>query len=171
MKRLMILLDKTLEGMTFLAGLLLVFIMMAVCGDVILRTFFELPQMWVTEVTECLLLYITFLTTAWLLRDDGHVRVDILLNRLKPRTVAFLGIVSSGIGILVSVVLVIFGAMITWDYYQRGVYTPSAMEFPVYVILIIIPIGSLALFLQFVRRGVLSVGGFLIERSKPETGS
>lgn len=168
MKRILFLLDKIMEGMTFLAGLLLVFIMLAVCLDVILRTFFEIPQMWVTEVTEVLLLYITFLTSAWLLREEGHVRVDILLNRLGPRTIAFLGIISSLIGVVVSVVLVVFGATVTWDYYQRGVYTPSVMEFPVHLILLVIPVGSLALFFQFVRRGVRNFGGFLIEISKAE---
>jgi TRAP-type C4-dicarboxylate transport system permease small subunit len=171
MKRLLIILDKTMEGMTFLAGLLLVFIMLAVCLDVILRTFFEVPQLWVTEVTEVLLLYITFLTSAWLLREEGHVRVDILLNRLEPRTVAFLGIVSSLVGVLVSLVLAVFGTAVTWDYYQRGVYTPSVMEFPVWLILLVIPLGSAALLFQFVRRGIRSVGGFLIETSKAERGS
>jgi TRAP-type C4-dicarboxylate transport system permease small subunit len=169
MKRLLRALDKAMEGMTFVAGLLLVFIMLAVCSDVILRTFFEAPQLWVTEVTEVLLLYITFLTSAWLLREEGHVRVDIVINRLKPRTVAFLGIVSSLIGVLVSLVLVIFGTALTWDYCQRGVYTPSVMEFPVYLILLVIPFGSLALLLQFVRRAVRNLGGFLIETSKKES--
>ena len=171
MKRFLAVLDKTMEGMTFAAGLMLVFIMLAVCSDVILRTFFKVPLMWVTEVTECLLLYITFLASAWLLRDEGHVRVDILLNRFRPRTIAFLGIVSSVIGVVVSLVLLVFGSTVTWDYFQRGVYTVSVMEFPVYVILLVIPIGSLALFFQFVRRGAGNVAGFLIERSKAGKGS
>ncbi len=171
MKRILAVLDRTMEGMTFLAGLFLIFIMLAVCSDVILRTFFKVPLMWVTEVTEVLLLYITFLASAWLLRDEGHVRVDILLSRFGPRTVAFLGIVSSAIGVVVSVVLVVFGATVTWDYYQRGVYTVSVMEFPVSVILLAIPVGSLALFFQFVRRGITCTAGLLIEASKRDSGS
>jgi TRAP-type C4-dicarboxylate transport system permease small subunit len=170
-KRILHLLDKTMEGMTFAAGGLLVFIMLAVCADVLLRTFFRIPQMWVTEVTEVLLLYITFLASAWLLRDEGHVRVDILINRLKPRTVAFLGIISSLIGVLVSLVLTVFGTTVTWDYHLRGVYTPTAMEFPVWLILLVIPVGSAALFFQFLRRLVRNFGGFLIETAKTKTGT
>lgn len=152
--------------MTFLAGMILVFIMLSVCLEVILRYFMNRPQIWVTEVTECLLLYITFLSSAWLLREEGHVKVDIVLNRLKPASVAFLGIVNSVIGIFVSVILTIYGFGVTWDYFQRGIYTPSAMEIPVSAILVIIPIGSLMLFVQFIRRAVMFVAGLIIEKSK-----
>jgi len=164
-------LDWAMNGMTFLAGLVLVFIMLSVCYDVVLRTFFGRPQMWVTEVIECLLLYMTFLASAWLLRDEGHVRVDIVLNRLKPRTIAFLGIVSSIIGVFVSAVLTLFGTTVTWDYYQRGIYTPSAMEIPVHWILIVIPVGSLLLFFQFMRRGAKNLAGFMIETAKTDRGA
>ncbi len=165
MKRFLRLLDRTMEGLTFLAGLILVFIMISVCSDVILRTFFQMPQMWVTEVTEVLLLYITFLAAGWLLRDEGHVRVDILLNRLTPRTVALFGIVSSLIGVFVSLVLTVFGFAVTLDYFRRGVYTPSAMEIPVSWILLVIPVGSLFLFFQFIRRGLKNLTGFLMDRA------
>ncbi len=170
MKRFLRLLDRTMEGLTFLAGLILVFIMISVCSDVILRTFFQMPQMWVTEVTEVLLLYITFLASAWLLRDEGHVRVDIILNHLAPRTVALFGIFSSLVGLFVSIVLTVFGFVVTLDYFRRGVYTPSAMEIPVSWILLVIPVGSLFLFFQFIRRGLKNLTGFLIDRAETREG-
>ena len=169
MKRLLDIFDRTLNVMTFLAGILLVFIMLSVCLEVIMRSFINRPQIWVTEVTECLLLYITFLGTAWLLREEGHVKVDIVLNRLKPQTAAFLGIISSIMGVLVSITLTIYGFNVTWDYFQRGIYTPTALEIPVSAILLIIPIGSLMLFIQFIRRTGKFVAGFIIEMGKSRT--
>ena len=169
MKRLLDIFDRTLNIMTFLAGMLLIFIMLSVCMEVILRSFFNRPQIWVTEVTECLLLYITFLGTAWLLREEGHVKVDVILNRLKPQTTAFLGIISSIIGVLVSITLTIYGFSVTWNYFQRGIYTPTALELPVSAILLIIPIGSLMLFIQFIRRTGKFVAGFIIEMGKSRT--
>jgi TRAP-type C4-dicarboxylate transport system permease small subunit len=163
MKKLMALFDHVVDGMIFLAGLILVFIMLSVCLEVILRYFLNCPQVWVTEVTEVLLLYITFLGTTWLLRQEGHVKVDIILNRLKPRMLALLGIFSSAIGILVSITLTVSGFQLTWDYVQRGIYTPTAMEIPVSIIIVIIPVGSLMLLLQFVRRGWFHVAGLFIE--------
>ena len=169
MKRLLDIFDRTLNVMTFLAGMLLVFIMLSVFMEVILRSFFNRPQIWVTEVTECLLLYITFLGAAWLLREEGHVKVDVILNRLKPKAVALLGIISSLIGLFVSVALTIYGLGVTWNYFQRGIYTPTALEIPVFAILAIIPIGSLMLFIQFIRRTGKFVAGFIIEMGKSRT--
>jgi C4-dicarboxylate transporter DctQ subunit len=166
MKKLMALFDHVVNGMIFLAGLILVFIMLSVCLEVILRYFLNRPQVWVTEVTEVLLLYITFLGTTWLLRQEGHVKVDILLNRLKPRMLALLGIFSSAIGILVSITLTVSGFQLTWDYVQRGIYTPTAMEIPVWIIIVIIPVGSLMLLVQFIRRGWLHIAGLVIETEK-----
>lgn len=168
MKKLLALFDHLVNGMIFLAGLILVFIMFSVCMEVILRYFLNRPQMWVTEVTEVLLLYITFLGSAWLLREEGHVKVDIILNRLKPRMLALLGIFSSLIGIFVSITLTVAGFRLTWDYLERGIYTPTAMEIPVSIIIVIIPVGSLILLIQFVRRCWLNVTGFVIEAGKPE---
>jgi len=168
MKKLMALFDHVVNGMIFLAGVILVFIMLSVCMEVILRYFLNRPQMWVTEVTEVLLLYITFLGTTWLLRQEGHVKVDIILNRLKPKTLALLGIFSSAIGVLVSITLTVSGFQLTWDYVQRGIYTPTAMEIPVSIIIVIIPVGSLMLLVQFIRRGWLHVAGLFIETEKAQ---
>ena len=158
--------DRIINIMTFLSGILLIFIMFSVCLEVILRSFFNRPQIWVTEITECLLLYITFLGTAWLLREEGHVKVDVVLNRLQPKAVALLGIISSLIGLFVSIALTIYGVGVTLNYFQRGIYTPTALEIPVFAILAIIPIGSLMLFIQFIRRTGRFVAGFIIEMGK-----
>ena len=152
--------------MAFLAGIILVFIMLSVGLDVILRYFFNSPMIWVTEVTECFLLYITFLGTGWLLRDEGHVKVDIILNRLKPESTAFLGILSSLVGIFVSIMLAFYGMSVTWNYFRRGIYTPTAMEIPVAAIILIIPIGSFMLLIGFVRRTGRFIGKYFVGKNQ-----
>lgn len=166
MKRFFDLFDKTMNISTFLAGAILVFIMLSVGLEVIMRTFLDRPQMWVTEITECMLLYITFLASAWLLREEGHVKVDIVLSLLSAKTKAFLDIISSILGMFVSIVLTVYGFQVTWYCYQKHLYTPTAMEIPIAAIIIIIPIGSLMLSLQFLRRTGKFIGGFIIETGK-----
>lgn len=155
-----------MDIMAFLAGIILIFILLSVSMEVIFRDLFAMPQMWVTQITECLLLYITFLGSAWLLREDGHVKVDILLTRLGPRTGAFLGIISSVIGTIVSVVITLFGFSLTLRYFFKGTYTPTVLEIPLSWIIVIIPIGSLMLSIQFVRRTFTFIAGFVIESGK-----
>ena len=166
MKRIIGTFDKALDGMALIVGCILIFIMLSVCTDVVLRTFFKLPQVWVTEVVEVMLLYITFLGTAWLLREEGHVQVDIIVSRLSPRISSFLGIISSIIGIFIALVLAFFGTSVALDYFHRGVYTPTTMEIPVCLIILIIPVGSIFLLIQFVRRAVSNIAGFSIESAK-----
>jgi len=165
-KRFFQLFDHILNAMAFLAGIILVFIMLSVGLDVILRYFFNSPMIWVTEVTECLLLYITFLGTGWLLRDEGHVKVDIILTRLKPESTAFLGILSSLVGIFVSIMLTFYGMSVTWNYFKRGIYTPTAMEIPVAAIILIIPIGSFTLLIGFIRRTGRFIGEYWIKKKQ-----
>jgi C4-dicarboxylate transporter DctQ subunit len=161
MKRFLKIFDQCLDFLSSLAGAILIFIMLSVCLEVIMRYFFNRPLIWVTEVTECLLLYITFLGTAWLLREDGHVTVDIVLNRLRPRVAAFLGVVNSVIGSLVALVLTWYGALVMWDKFQRNVYTPSIMEIPIAAIIVIIPVGSVMLLTQFILRTTKFIRIFL----------
>jgi C4-dicarboxylate transporter DctQ subunit len=166
MKRLLKIFDRAMDFMAFLAGAILVFIMLFVCLEVISRDLFNFPIVGVTQITECLLLYITFLGSAWLLREEGHVKVDILIDRLKPKTVAFLGIIGSVIGIIVSVILTFFGFSLTWYFYRKGLYTPTILELPLSLIVIIIPIGSLMLIVQFIRRTCKFVAGFIMEAGR-----
>ena len=147
--------DGILNVFAFLSALLLAFIMLSICLEVIMRYFLNRPLVWVIEMSEYALLYITFLGTAWLLRREGHVTVDILLARLNPKNQAALGFLSSIIGIIISLILIWYGSEVAWDHHQRGVFKPTVLQFPTAPVLAIIPIGSVILAMQFIRRGHL----------------
>ena len=49
-------------------------------------------------------------------------------------------------------ILVYYGTVATLDTWQRGVFTPTILEIPKAAILCIIPIGSILLGIQFLRR-------------------
>ncbi len=166
MKKPMEVFDRVLNIMIFLAGIMLIFIMLSVCLEVILRTFFNHSLIWVTQVTEIMLLYITFFGSAWVLREGGHVKVDIILSRLKPLKIAVLGIFSSVLGIFVCFILTVYGFKVTMECINKGLYTTTTLEIPMFVIIGVIPIGCLMLFVQFIRRTLRFVAGFLIESRK-----
>ncbi len=126
----------------------------AVCIEIVLRTFFARPQVWVIEFTEYGLLYITFLGTAWLLRQDGHVSVDLLTNALDREWRRRLALVSAAVGFAVSVVLTVFGVIVTLDTLRRGIYKPTILEFPTWIVLLVIPLGASLLAARFLQRFV-----------------
>ncbi len=144
--------DSILNVFAFLSGLLLILTTLSVCVDVVMRYLFNNPLTWVDEISEYVLLYITFLGTAWALRRDGHVVIDLLLMRLRERSRKILGLISTGICIISCSVLFWYGARVAWDHYQRGVYNATLLEFPKGPVIAIIPVGSFFLVLQFLRK-------------------
>ena len=130
-----------------------------VCLEVVMRYGFDQPQVWVVEIAEYALLYITFLGTAWTLRNNGHVRVDILVGMMGPGWRARIGVVTSLLGLGVSLVLVVFGAQATWTAFVRGAYKPTLVEFPTWLVLVVIPVGSLFLAIRFLRQAVAHARG------------
>jgi TRAP-type C4-dicarboxylate transport system permease small subunit len=143
--------DRTLDVFSFLVGAIITLIMLAVCLNVIMKFAFNQPIVGVEEVTEQLLLYITFMGTAWLLKKEGHVAVDFVLMRMRPQTRSFFGILSCLIGILICTALTWYGFKVTWVNLRQGAYFSSVLELPKAPVYAIIPIGSALLFIQFIR--------------------
>ena len=144
--------DCTLNVLMFLGAVILAFLMLAVCWDVVARSAAGAPLIWLLEFTEYGLLYMTFLCAAWVLKSDAHVTSDLLLVALNPKSRAFLNIITSIIGAVICVLLAWFGAVVSLEKLQSGAYQPTAIQPPDFPIFVIIPIGFFLLFIQFLRR-------------------
>ena len=144
--------DRVLDVFGTLAALLLVTMMLAVSVKIFFRYSLHITMIGVDEMSEVTLLYITFLGTAWLLRREGHVTIDVFFIRLKPKNQTHLTVLTSILGAIICLVVVYFGVLATLDMAQRNVVTPTILELPRAAIVVIIPIGSLLLMIQFLLR-------------------
>ncbi len=135
----------------FWAMALLVFLVLSISADAILRYFLKQPQVWVSEVSELCLPLITFLGTAWALNRDAHVKMDMLINRLRPEPRDVVSIITSTIGVVVSLFFVWYGAKVTWEHFQVGYFT-SLLRIPLTPFLAVIPLGGFLLLIQFLLR-------------------
>lgn len=151
MQRLFHIQDRIENLMSAGALVLLVAITLAVCVEVFMRYVLNDPLVWVVELAEYSLLYICFLGAAWALREGNHVRVDIFLGAFSKRWRRRFGVASSLLGLGVAVILTIWGAGAVWEKYVTGAYNPTVVEFPTWIVLLCIPIGSLVLALRFLR--------------------
>lgn len=131
-----------------IASLMMAGLMIIVCVDLTLRYFFNSPLLWGTEVTEILLLYITFLGMAWVFREDGHVVIDVFTSQVTGRKKKILNGVSYFLVGIVAAVLVYYGFYTVYDHFRRGVFNPTVIETPIWLIIVVIPIGSVPLFLE-----------------------
>jgi C4-dicarboxylate transporter DctQ subunit len=171
MRRFLDLLDRIESLFAAMATLILVAVTLSVCADVLLRSVFNSPLTWVVEIDEYALLYITFLGTAWALRTGSHVRVDILIGLFPPGGRRIFGMTSSLLGILVSLVLLIWGVVTTWDKFLTGAYKPTLIEVPTWIVIIVIPVGSLLLGIRFLRNLVDYATGQRVDRTEAEEAS
>jgi C4-dicarboxylate transporter DctQ subunit len=158
--------DYIINIFAIFAAFLLAFIMVSICIDIVMRYFLTRPMMWVAEVTEYCMIWVTFLGTAWVLKKKGHVIMDLALNKLKPEHQVILNIITSIVGAAVCLVVTWYGIKVILDVIDRELLLATILTPPAYIVFIIIPIGSLLLAIQFVRM----VFDFLKQRTPGNTG-
>jgi TRAP-type C4-dicarboxylate transport system permease small subunit len=137
--------------MAIFAGILLIFSMLSISMGVASRYLFDWPMAWVTEITEYILVHITFLVAPWVLKRQGHVTMDLVLNRLSPRTQSMFNMITYTTSAIVCFILFGSGVRVTWELYQTRYFTPTVLELPKFAVIAVIFIGSVFLFLQFLN--------------------
>lgn len=144
--------DFILNFFAVIAACLLVAMMLLTVMKVVLRALFHHGILGIDQITGTMMVYITFLAAAWVLRRDGHVTVDIVIANLRPeiqRVVMFFG---SLIGAAVCLALTWFATKAVLLSLQRGILIAAEIEIPRAVNLVVIPIGCFLLGIEFLRR-------------------
>jgi TRAP-type C4-dicarboxylate transport system permease small subunit len=146
----------------------------SICADVLLRYFFGRPIFGSTELTEYALVYITFLGASWAVPRGAHIDIDVLVSHVSENVAKILALISNGIAFAVAIALTVFGAWTTWTAYSRHLFKPTQLQFPTWIVLIVIPIGCLVLALRYLVEITLTVeaiaaGRPLIKRERGPT--
>jgi C4-dicarboxylate transporter DctQ subunit len=157
--------DRVLGIFVAIACVMFSLVTLSVCLDVVLRYFFNHSQVWVLELSEYSLLYITFLVIAWVLKSGGHVTVDLLTTLLSPKGRSICSAISFLVCFMVAIVLTVYGSRVTWDHFSKGIYNPTILEIPKGAIILIIPIGGITLLIQSIRGMLMNLRSL---REKPD---
>jgi len=132
-------------------AILLTFGWLSVCYDVVMRSLLNRPTIWTLEINQKILVFITFLGAAWLLREGGHVRIDILVNWLPKRALTIINFMTSLLSAIACLVVVWFGVLVVWEQFQMDYRDPTVLALPQGPIYIVIPLGFFLLFVNFIR--------------------
>ena len=143
--------DRTMELFAALAAIFLVVMMLLVGADVTMRYLMNSPIGNVAEITGHMMLFVTFMGAAWVAKRDGHVKLDIVLNRLNPGAQAVLNTVTSIITAIICLTLAWYGARVAWDFFQRDVFMATILRTRLAPMMAIIFAGYLLLSVQFIR--------------------
>ena len=144
--------DRLISLLARLSILMIAVAWVSVLIEIVMRYFLNKPQAWVVEFTEFSLIFITFLAAAWVLKREGHVKMDLVINRLNPRNQALLNGITSVFGAALCLAVIWWTAGTAWDYTQRGIVHIEMLQLPKGPLLFVIPVGFFLLFIQFVRR-------------------
>lgn len=146
--------DHILNVLVVIAGIILIFVMLSTCWDVVMRYFFNRPTIWVIDVTSYSMLFMAFLVATWVLKNEGHVKIDLIVNMLSPRGQLWLTGIMSIIAALTFLLITWYSANLTWNLYLTKFEVNSVMKPLKYPIFFIIPLGFLALSIQLIRRAL-----------------
>jgi TRAP-type C4-dicarboxylate transport system permease small subunit len=162
--------DLLLNALAVVAGGLLVALMLATVVKVGMRVALNHGILGIDQISGTLMVYITFLGAAWVLRNEGHVMVDILTTVLPGRAERIVGIVGSLVSAAGCFVVAYFSLLTVVLSIHRGVVVAAEIEMPRAVNLIVIPLGCLLLGIEFIRRARRIYRGRLVlsELAAPE---
>ena len=145
--------DRVIDILAVVAGVTLIYISLFVSADITARSLLHRTIPHVIAITEILLVFIAFLVAAWLLKGEGHVKMDFVLDRFKSEHQCLINLIASILSAITCLVITWYGAEVTLDFFQRGIGLTGTLEIPKAPLLVIIPVGFFLLFIQFLRRG------------------
>ena len=146
------LLDKISSAFAVLAGALFFFVTFSITYSVFTRAIHAPSPIWIIQFNEYSMLWITFLGTAWLLSENKHISIEILMSRLSRKAKKIFHIGHDILGFLLCSAFCYYCSISTWEQYSRHIIDVQAVDVPKAFVVMIIPIGFLLLSLQFVRR-------------------
>ena len=122
---------------------------------VVMRKLFHHPINWTIDVSMLFLFYITIFGSAWLLREDGHVSLDILKERISKHGMAKFEMVTNSIGALLCLVVVYFSILQTIKTIRFEIIVDMPLQPPKWIVLGFLPIAFMLMFFEFVRKIVI----------------
>src|SRR5262245_48855674 len=152
MTKLSALFGRLFDAFAALAALILLAMVLAVTADIALRNLTRGGFVWANEVSEYALYLITLLTAPWLLRRGQHIRLDLILAMLPARMVWMVEAAADAIGFVVCLVLVRYGAVMTYDSWRTGSITIKNLVFAEWWLLAPLPVAFALLAIEFVFR-------------------
>jgi TRAP-type C4-dicarboxylate transport system permease small subunit len=145
MNRIIRIVSKIYNGvflaLLYVAAGLVLFMVALVCASVFVR---RTPYAigWAVEASEYILLVMTFFSTGWVLRNAGHINVDVVLNLLPRRSrEIYQGVLYSVVTVL-CLIFTIVGISTAWEAYVAGTLQVKVYIFPKWILITLIPLAG-----------------------------
>jgi C4-dicarboxylate transporter DctQ subunit len=155
--------DAVLYGMAVVAGLLMVAMMVMIVTDVALRNLGYQSSAHLFTFTEYFLLFIPLLGGPWLVREKGHIYIEVLIGALPPRARRALLQVVLVACLVVSALLAWYGGAVTLQDYLQNEKDVRSLDAPRWMLMACMPLSFGMMALEFLR--------LLVRRESPYAGT
>lgn len=142
---------RLLNLLAVVAGVLLAAIAVAIVVDVVVRNLGFQPPAHTLTLTEYSLLYITMLAAPWLVREKGHVYIELLTAAVSPRTRFWLTRVVYALCVLTCAVIFWFSLEVTISHYRRHVIDVRSFDMPRWLLTASMPLSFGLMTIEFAR--------------------
>ena len=151
MKHVVKLYDGAVYGMAALAAFLMAAMMVVICVDVVLRNLGYQSSAHFFTFTEYALLMVPCMGAPWLVREKGHIYVEILLMTLAPRARARMTMAIGVVCIALCLVLAWYGWGITFKDFANAEKDVRSLDMPRWMVVMWIPLAFSLMAVEFAR--------------------
>jgi TRAP-type C4-dicarboxylate transport system permease small subunit len=146
--------DRLMNLMLLVSGVIVILDTVLVAQDVIVRKSLDYTWSPLYEILTYSLVWMTFLGTAAIYRDDGHVKLDSFMQLLPKRTQTFINFLTSCAVVVLCIFMCFLTARLTINDALNHFVLATILNPPKWPIEIIIPIAFFMLFIQAIRHSV-----------------
>jgi len=111
----------------------------------------EYSLVWTEEIARYLFVWCMYIGISWCIKDDSHLKVDMIKMVISPATLRILEIIISIIIVLFSIVMVGYGYKIFMKQVTMG-QTLAASGLPMWIVYLSFPVSALLVVIRSVQR-------------------
>lgn len=141
--------DWISEVSGYISGIAIFIAALIVCEQVIIRLF-GLSTIWQTELTTYLIIFATFVGSAYTLKHDGHIGVDVIVEILPTKAKTVLRLVTSAFSLIVALIVAYKGWGMWYEATVAGWKSDTIWAPPLSFPYFMLPLGMTLICFQYI---------------------
>lgn len=115
----------------------------------VITRYAKIPTVWQTELAIYLLMMATYVGAAYGLKHGAHIHIDIVVDRLPPKSRELIFLVVSIPGLAIAGTIAGYAWPMWWEAYEAGYHSESLWGPPLIFPYILLPLGMSFLAVQY----------------------
>ena len=146
--------DKILDIAYWAVGIGIGFVMISTVAGTFSRYFFYYSLGWTSEISGYVLIPLAWLTAAKMLRDGGHIRVDLINQLFGEKFVKNVSRFSNIAGFVVTLIVFMMAVYVTTLLFDSGAKTDTYLRIPRFYLPLMTTIGLIMISVQYLRLSI-----------------